>query len=57
MLTYPEGTLKKVLAKLENCWHSLRELLKRFCKLRNVFALAEGAFKKVLASKEICWQA
>jgi hypothetical protein len=55
VLTYPEGTLKKVLAKLENCWHSLRELLKRFCKLRNVFVLAEGAFKKVLASLDMCW--
>jgi len=28
-LAFAEGVVKKVLASIEMCWHSLRELLKK----------------------------
>jgi hypothetical protein len=40
---FAEGSIKKVLANLEMCWHSLKELSKIFGKLRNVLAFAEEA--------------
>jgi HEPN domain-containing protein len=55
MSAFAEKAVKKVLATLEKCWHSLKELLKNVEKLRNVLAFPEGAVKKVLASIEKCW--
>ena len=50
MLAIAEGFVKKVMASLEMCWHSQKELLKCVAKLRKVLAIAEGSVKKVLAS-------
>jgi len=45
VLAFPEEAAKKILASLEKCWHSLKELLKSVCKLRNMSAFPEGAVK------------
>jgi len=51
----PEEAVKKVLASLENCLYSLKELLKKCWKsLKNLLAFPKGAVKKVLASLEMC---
>jgi hypothetical protein len=49
-LAFPEGAVKKVLASLEKCWQSQKELLKNVGKLSNVlkFAFPEGAVKKIV---------
>jgi hypothetical protein len=46
VLAFPKGAVKKMLASLEKCWHSLKELVKRVGKLRNVLAFAEKLFIK-----------
>ena len=54
-MAFPKGAVKKVLASLEKCWQSQKELLKNVGKLSNVLEFAEGAFEKVLANLELCW--
>jgi hypothetical protein len=29
VLAFPKGAVKKMLASLEKCWHSLKELVKK----------------------------
>jgi len=43
VLAVPEEAVKKVLASLEKCCHSLKELIKNVGKLRKVLAFPEGA--------------
>jgi hypothetical protein len=45
-LAFTEGAVKKLLASLEKCCHSKKELLKSFDQLRKILAFAEGAVKK-----------
>jgi len=45
---FVEGAVKKVLASLEKCCHSLKELIKNVGKLRKVLAFPEGAVKKIV---------
>jgi hypothetical protein len=55
VVAFPQGAVKKVLAILEMCWHSHKELLKSVGDLRNVLAFLQGAVKKVLAILEMYW--
>ena len=45
-----------MLASLEKCRHSLKELLKSVGKLRKVWAFAERVVKRRLARLETGWQ-
>jgi hypothetical protein len=45
-LAFTEGAVKKVLASLEMCWHSLRELLKKPWGAQKRVDILEGAVKK-----------
>jgi len=53
VLTFPEGADKKVLARLENCWHLLKELLKSVGKLRKVLQFPERAVKKICKLRNV----
>jgi hypothetical protein len=55
VLAFAKGIVKKVLASLEMCWRSKKELLKSDGKLRKMLAFARGAFKNVLSSLGKCW--
>ena len=59
MLAFPEGTVKKVFAILEICWHSLKELLKKvlassdmYWHLQKEMLKSVGKLRKVLALAE-----
>jgi hypothetical protein len=59
VLAFPEGTVKKVFAILEICWHSLKELLKKvlasldmYWHLQKEMLKSVGKLRKVLALAE-----